>query len=133
MMWYAYKLWKNFFHLVICHCVCVCVCVCVFLFFIFMHLFLNVYFERESVCTHKWGRGRDRGRERMNPKQTLYYYHIASSMRGLISQIMRSWPEPKSRVGSLTDWATLGSLHVFFFRLTQQKFIFGLCCMFSAA
>ena len=38
-------------------------------------------------------------------------------MRGSISQTMRSWPEPQSRVGNSIDWATQVPLKLFFIQL----------------
>ena len=53
---------------------------------------------------HMWAKEGQRERERESqagsvlPAQSLTW--------GQILQIMRSWPEPKSTVGCLTDWAT---------------------------
>jgi len=40
---------------------------------------------------------------------------------GLDSRIPRPWPEPKSRVGHLTDWATQAPLHICTFMETATQ------------
>ena len=57
-----------------------------FFFFKFIYLFWETEGERESQAVSKLS--------------------AQSPMKGLNSQTMRSWPEPKSRVRCLTDWDT---------------------------
>jgi len=61
--------------------------------------------ELESMCS----RGRDRGRGREGESQ-------ADSLlsAGFHLTPLRSWPEPKSRVGCLIDWTTQVPLFVYF-------------------
>ena len=76
------------------------------IFFFYVYLF----WEREharahSCCLHVRGRGkgqreRERGRERESQAGS------AVTVQGSNSRTVRSWPEPKSRVGCFTDWAT---------------------------
>ena len=62
---------------------------------------LFIYFEREGG--HKQGRRREK--QRQNPKQTACRQHRAQ--RGAQThETARSWPEPKGRVGRLTDYTT---------------------------
>ena len=53
--------------------------------------------EREGTCSMRVQGGKST-EETENPKQ--------SPTRDLSSHTVRLWPEPKSRVGCLTDWAT---------------------------
>ena len=55
------------------------------------------------------GRPRERGRERESPAGSSL--SAQSPTRGSISRIVRSWPEPKSRVGCSVDQATRAPLH----------------------
>ena len=66
---------------------------------------------REHICMHTWmGEGQREG-ERENPKQALCCQH------GHLRTV-RSWPELKSRVRRLTDWASqVPSNWVFFWWL----------------
>ena len=68
------------------------------LFFFKVHLFTLREQERAS-----WG-GAERGIERES--QAGSTLPVQSPMWVLKSQIVRSWPEPKSRVRCLIDWAT---------------------------
>lgn len=52
-------------------------------------------------------------RERESPRQTPHW--VQSPMRGLIPQLMRSWPELKSHVRHVTNLATQAPLTEFFF------------------
>ena len=67
-------------------------------------------FERERVCVcvhaSKWKRGRDRETEDQNQSSL----RVQTPLWGLNSQTGKSWPEPKSRVSRLTDWATQAPL-----------------------
>ena len=72
--------------------------------------FLNVYlfiFERKrgGTCVRVSMQGRAE-REREGESQAGSALSAQSQMWGLNSQTVRSWPEPKSSVGPLTDWAT---------------------------
>ena len=68
--------------------------------FFFFFFLMFIYFERESRSRG----GAERGRERIPSR--LWGLSAQSPMQALIPQTMRSWLEPKSRVGHLTDWAT---------------------------
>ena len=57
------------------------------------------------------GRQRKRGRERISIRLCTL---SAEPDAGLISQTVRSWPEPKSRVGRWAHWATQAPLQVNF-------------------
>ena len=82
------------------------ICADINLFLKQIHLFILREWERErereGERQHEWGRGRERERESQAgstlPAQSLTW--------GSIPQTVRSWPEPKSRVRRLTDWAT---------------------------
>ena len=65
---------------------------------------LYIYFERETEVGASRGGAENEG-ERENPKQAPRCQHKAPC-KGPISGTVRSWPEPKSRVGRLTSWAT---------------------------
>ena len=62
-----------------------------------------IYFEREKTHSSV-SRGEAEREERDNAKQALSFQHRADLM--LDPMTVRSWPEPKSRVGHSTDWAT---------------------------
>ena len=66
-------------------------------------VFKFIYFERERerASEHKQGGHRERRRERES--QAGSPLSVQSPMEGTNPQIVRSWPEPKSRVGGLTD------------------------------
>ena len=92
---------------------------------------LFLYFERESERTCTWGRGKERGRERAS--KTGCTLSAQSLMWGSISWTLRSWPELKSRVGRLTDWATPVPQITFF--LSSQlvtSFVESLSCPVNA-
>ena len=63
--------------------------------------FFNVYLFRE--------------REEVRESQAGYALSAQSPMWGSIPQTVRSWPEPKSKVGCLTDWATQAPLSFYLF------------------
>ena len=71
--------------------------------------FIFIYFEREREL----GRGRERERE--NSKQALHCQPGARS-KGSNSRTVRSWPEPKTRVGCFADWATQAPQFLRFFK-----------------
>ena len=56
--------------------------------------------------------------------------------KGLDPRTLRSWPESKSRVGCLTDWATQVSftffLFLFYSKIALLFFFFFNCCLFSS-
>ena len=58
--------------------------------------------EKHTEREHEWGRGKKRDTE--DPKQAPHCEHKAYV--GLDFTTMKSWPELKSRVSHLTDWAT---------------------------
>ena len=84
--------------------------------------FLNVYLfwerGRELVCIWKSasGGGEQRKGERENPKGALHWQWRAP-LRARSHKPVRSWPEPKSRVRCLTDWAAQAPLLQFVFLL----------------
>ena len=64
----------------------------------FFKTFLYMY-----VCiTLQQGRGRERGRERI----PSWFSVFSAKPRGLFPGTVRSWPEPKSRIGCSLSWAT---------------------------
>ena len=69
-----------------------------YIFFFTVYLFL-----REKKRVHKWGMDRERGERESQVGSAL---SAQSLMWGSNSQTMRSQPEPKPRVGCLTNWAT---------------------------
>ena len=77
--------------------------------------FFNVYLfilrerDRVCVCAQTGEEQRKRERERERETQAGSTLSMQSPTQGLISQTTRSWPEPKLRVGHLTDWTTLPS------------------------
>ena len=78
-----------------------------------------VYFwegERETETEHKQGRNRQRGRA----SEADFVLTALSLMQGSIPPTLRSWPEPKSRVWHLTDWATQAPLILVTFKLQCQ-------------
>ena len=83
-------------------------------FFFFLFFFFNVYLFWETEREGESGEGaeRERGKERISGR--LCALSVQISTQGLISQMMRSWPELISRVGHLTNWATRSpSCHFF--------------------
>ena len=87
--------------------------------------FNKVYFweserEREHTCVC-WGGAETKG-ERI-PRGSMV--SAQSLMWDSKSQTMRSWPERKSRVGSLTDWATQVPRHM------QYINTYFVCYMYS--
>ena len=73
---------------------------------IFLSLF--IYFERDrgSASGEEGPRERERERERERILNKLHTLSAQSLMWGLNPWTMRSWPEPKPRVGHLTHRAT---------------------------
>ena len=72
-----------------------------------LKLFFNVYLfivDRE-IDRGQAGEGQ---RERETESQAGSVPSAQSPMGGSSPQTVRSWPEPKPRVGRLTDWATQG-------------------------
>jgi len=67
----------------------------------FILFFFSFILEKEKVCVCKQGRGR--GRERESQADSAL---SVEPDKGLDLTSLRSWPEPKSRAGCLTDWAT---------------------------
>ena len=61
--------------------------------------FIHLFWEKEKMC--KWWGGRV-GAERESQAGSAPTAH--SPMKDWNLQTMRSWPEPKSRAGCLTDW-----------------------------
>ena len=76
-------------------------------------------FLRLFIC-FKLGRGRERRRERIPSSSTL---SVQSTMRDSNSWTMRSWPEPKPRVGRLTDGGTQAPLKagVCYFKKERER------------
>ena len=75
-------------------------CCCCYLFWERERTWIGEEQEREEA-----GERSRRERKTENPKQALCYQHGAWRCDS-IPQTVRSWPEPKSRVRRLTDWAT---------------------------
>ena len=65
------------------------------------YLFLRERERAHMQC--KLGRGRERDRER---EESLSLHWECSLTRGSISWTMSFWPQLRSRVGHLTNWAT---------------------------
>jgi len=89
-----------------CVYLCACVCECVYSWCAHIHiLFLKIYlcvWEREHVC--KQGRRTEgAGEKQKREPQT-----------GFDPTTPRSWPESKSRIRRLTNWATQASLFLLF-------------------
>ena len=59
---------------------------------------MYLFWERQRETGREEQEQRERDREGKNPKQAPHCQHRA--------QTVRWWPEPRSRVGSLTNWAT---------------------------
>ena len=66
-------------------------------------MFMFIYFERERMCVHEQGRGRDRGRHRIQSRPQALFYQCRGrrGARTHECEIM-TWAE----VGGSTDWAT---------------------------
>ena len=74
-------------------------------------LCLFIYFEREKEREYKQGRkrGREREKEREREREWESQAGFTLSEKSLCgAQSHEPWPEPKSRVKRLTDWATQG-------------------------
>ena len=72
-------------------------------FFSFLFWMFIYFWERQTV----WAEEGQRERETENPKQAPCCQHRAwCGVQTHEPQTMRSWPEPKSRVKCLTNWAT---------------------------
>lgn len=71
---------------------------------LYVCMYVCLFWERKSerVCTSEQGRGRERGGERQSQASS------APSVQGSDSWTVRWPPEPKSRVGHLTNQATQG-------------------------
>ena len=83
-----------------------------FSFLMFIYLFIlrerDRDRERERERKKVLGRGRKKERERRRERefQAGYMLSVQSPTRSSISQTVRSWPEPKPKVGCLMDWVT---------------------------
>ena len=78
-------------------------------------LSLFIYFERQTERVGKRGGGAERRRE----SRAGSVLSVQSPTQGLNSRTTRSWPELKSRVRSLTSWASQMPLDNFFFNCTH--------------
>ena len=82
-----------------------CMVLCLVSVYCSIFLCLFIYYVRE----HKWDRGREI-RKRESQEGSIL------SAQGLMwswnSQTVRSWPEPKPRVGCFTDWTTQAPLYI---------------------
>ena len=78
--------------------------------------FIYLFLEREST-----GKGQ-RERERENPKQALHC-QLGPWCGAQTHKTVRSWPELKTTVGCLTDWATQVPHYVYLFwkRETEKE------------
>ena len=72
-----------------------------------LNKFLYLFWERERERERAGEVQRER--ERKNPKQTPSCQHGAQ-LGAQTHEAVRSWPEPKPRVGRLTNWAAQASL-----------------------
>ena len=90
-----------------------------FLLSLFIYLF--IYFERERGRERAWVEEGQRERERENPKQAPHCQRRAWC-GAPTHEAVRSWLEPKPRVGCLSDWATQASLPVHL--LPYQYYLF---------
>ena len=76
----------------------------------FFFRFIYLVWERDRASRGGAERKREREREkRENPKQAPCWQHGAWFW-ARTHKLWDSWPEPKSRVRYLTDWATRGPL-----------------------
>ena len=73
--------------------------------------YMFVYFEREGQRTRLSQEGAERGREDLKSAPCCYHRTWCRAW----SHELRSWPEPKSRVGHLNDWATQVPFVIYFF------------------
>ena len=81
----------------------------------FFLIYLLIYFERERERERASMSGGAAEREGERESKAGSKLSAQSPTRGSIPRTsMRSWPEPKSRVGRLPDWATQAPLPVFF-------------------
>ena len=108
-------------------------------FFKFIYLFWDRERERErvNVCvrvcvrthththTYPWLGEGQRGRERVS--QAWSALSAQSPMWSSNPQNMRSWPEPKSRVGHLNDWDTQTPPHTSFLNTVLKLPNFKFC------
>ena len=62
-------------------------------------LFSNIYLPWERENANRWEAEREKERKRENPKKALCCQHS-------VPRTVRSWPELRSRVRCLIDWAT---------------------------
>ena len=76
-----------------------------------------------------WGEGRSRGGERRRGKEFQTDY-LQSAELDLMT--LRPWPEPKPRVGCLTDWATPVPQGSIFFKGGQCLWSLELLCWIFA-
>ena len=79
---------------------------------IFLSLFIYFERERERDRAHEQGRGGKRGWWERIQAGSLCTTSTEPDM-GLKTRTARSWPEPKSRAGHLTDWATQAPLAIY--------------------
>ena len=80
--------------------------------FYFILTFNSLFIWRERVCA---SRGRDRETEGERGSQAGSTLSARSLTWGLIPPTVRSWPEPRSRVRCLTDWASPAPSILFLF------------------
>ena len=102
--------------------------------YLFIYCLMFIYFERArtSVWERGWERERQRERGRMPSRLCAV---SAEPDWGSNSRTIRSWPEPKSEVGHLTNWATQAPAnHLFLFRMclfSSPAVIILLCAILS--
>ena len=82
----------------------------------------KTYFGRDEETEHEQGRGRERGKERENPKQALHC-ECTAWCGDQTHKTVRSWPE-SNQVGCLTNWATQMPLNFFFKKVKYFAFSF---------
>ena len=88
------------------------------LLLIFSLMFIYLFWEREPVIV--WAGEGQKDRERESQEGSTL--SAQSPKQGSNSQTMRQWPQPKSRVRHLTNWAT----HVPLFISSWPHFCCGL-------
>ena len=79
----------------------------------FVFNFIYLLWEKERAWASRGGA--EKGRERESKVGSAL--SVRNLIRGSNPRIMRSWPEPKPRVGQLTDWAMLTPLKTDIFKM----------------
>ena len=85
--------------------------------FFFMFKFMYWFWDRQRQCEQEKGRERERKSQAVSAHQCRAWHRVRTH------ETVRSWSEPKPRVGHLIDLATQAPLHQF---LTAFNFFFTL-------